>query len=348
MNEEEIYELVSQEIDEEKTKKGLWTKAFSKSDGDENKTKALYIKYRFDQIKSSQPDVLDGQIDEREEKSFKEDPEKSKSDIKSEDKENKNVKDEETTNQNRKICYFCAKPNAEKSFFVDGVLEWFCSADCHTYLGNSRVLERSRLKEGNETRQVEQRKENVKESISAIKNDEFENTVKIKRRELGEIKGNVNISPEKFGGFLLFFACLFPLGIIVAPIAGLIEMGSMIGAYRGAPAEIKEAVSTFSMDSTILQICVTIFSIYLLYLFYKKKRNFPVLYSWTIVLSWLGQSILVMNFFSELEKYVPKGFKSIFFNKIFSEPKLIIPFIIQLALLIYFNYSTRVKNTFTQ
>jgi len=43
-----------------------------------------------------------------------------------------------------------------------------------------------------------------------------------------------------------------------------------------------------------------------------------------------------------------QGFESIFFTKLFSEPKLIIPIIIQLALLIYFNYSTRVKNTFTQ
>ena len=38
-------------------KKGLWTKVFSESEGDENKTKALYIKYRFDQINDVQPIV---------------------------------------------------------------------------------------------------------------------------------------------------------------------------------------------------------------------------------------------------------------------------------------------------
>jgi len=50
MNEEEIYELISQEIDNDEKKKGLWTKAFSEAEGDENKAKALYIKYRFYQI----------------------------------------------------------------------------------------------------------------------------------------------------------------------------------------------------------------------------------------------------------------------------------------------------------
>jgi hypothetical protein len=51
MIEEEFYELAYEEIESGNTKKGLWAKAFSKSDGDENKAKALYIKYRFDQIK---------------------------------------------------------------------------------------------------------------------------------------------------------------------------------------------------------------------------------------------------------------------------------------------------------
>ncbi|SVC32335.1 uncharacterized protein METZ01_LOCUS285189, partial [marine metagenome] len=57
MNEEEIYELISEEIESNSTKKGLWTKAFSESEGDEQKAKALYIKYRFDQIKQTQPQV---------------------------------------------------------------------------------------------------------------------------------------------------------------------------------------------------------------------------------------------------------------------------------------------------
>ena len=54
MNEEEIYESISKEIDNDEKKKGLWTKAFGESDGDENKAKSLYIKYRFDQKKDGQ------------------------------------------------------------------------------------------------------------------------------------------------------------------------------------------------------------------------------------------------------------------------------------------------------
>ena len=54
-DDEELYELISEEIESNNTKKGLWTKAFSESEGDEQKAKALYIKHRFDQIKDGQP-----------------------------------------------------------------------------------------------------------------------------------------------------------------------------------------------------------------------------------------------------------------------------------------------------
>ena len=57
MNEEKICELISEEIESNSTKKGIWTKAYSQSEGDEQKTKALYIKYRFDQIKQTQSQV---------------------------------------------------------------------------------------------------------------------------------------------------------------------------------------------------------------------------------------------------------------------------------------------------
>ena len=57
MIEEEFYELAYEEIESGNLKKGLWAKAFSKSDGDENKAKALYIKYRFDQMNDVQPQV---------------------------------------------------------------------------------------------------------------------------------------------------------------------------------------------------------------------------------------------------------------------------------------------------
>ena len=50
MLEEEIYRLIAEEIETGSINKGLWTKAFSEADGEDNKTKALYIKYRFDQL----------------------------------------------------------------------------------------------------------------------------------------------------------------------------------------------------------------------------------------------------------------------------------------------------------
>ena len=57
MIEEEFYELAYEEIESGNLKKGLWAKAFSETEGDENKTKALYIKYRFDQIKEGHKEI---------------------------------------------------------------------------------------------------------------------------------------------------------------------------------------------------------------------------------------------------------------------------------------------------
>ena len=65
MIEEEFYELAYEEIESGNLKKGLWARAFSETEGDENKTKALYIKYRFDQIKEGHKEI------EREEEEVK-------------------------------------------------------------------------------------------------------------------------------------------------------------------------------------------------------------------------------------------------------------------------------------
>ena len=96
MNEEEIYELISDEIGNGNTKKGLWTKAFSEAEGDENKAKAVYIKYRFDQMNDVQPQV----------------------------EEKKAV-----TNEN---CFFCEKPNSNLLMIIGENKENFCSPKCYS------------------------------------------------------------------------------------------------------------------------------------------------------------------------------------------------------------------------
>ena len=48
--EEDIYESIAHELDKKKIKKGVWAKATAEADGDENKTKAIYIKYRYSQL----------------------------------------------------------------------------------------------------------------------------------------------------------------------------------------------------------------------------------------------------------------------------------------------------------
>ena len=44
------YELIAEEIDTGNTQRALWTKAFSDAEGDDKRTRALYIKYRFEEI----------------------------------------------------------------------------------------------------------------------------------------------------------------------------------------------------------------------------------------------------------------------------------------------------------
>ena len=49
--EEKLYELVSKEIESGQKRAGLWAKAIAISDGDEEKTKAEYIKLRVQSVK---------------------------------------------------------------------------------------------------------------------------------------------------------------------------------------------------------------------------------------------------------------------------------------------------------
>jgi hypothetical protein len=51
-DEEAIYEEVANELSKDIRKEGLWLKAIQNADGDENRTLALYVKYRSESIKS--------------------------------------------------------------------------------------------------------------------------------------------------------------------------------------------------------------------------------------------------------------------------------------------------------
>ncbi len=54
INEDHIYTVIAQELESGLTDKGLWTRLFSESGGDENKTKALYIRQRADRLVSTE------------------------------------------------------------------------------------------------------------------------------------------------------------------------------------------------------------------------------------------------------------------------------------------------------
>ena len=52
--EEELYLQAKQEIEDDNTDEATWTKAFAKSEGFEERTKALYIKYRVEKLKDEE------------------------------------------------------------------------------------------------------------------------------------------------------------------------------------------------------------------------------------------------------------------------------------------------------
>ena len=51
-SEEDIYDLIGKEIEEKNLKRGIWTKAIAESNGDKEKAEAIYIRLRFEQLKS--------------------------------------------------------------------------------------------------------------------------------------------------------------------------------------------------------------------------------------------------------------------------------------------------------
>ncbi|SVC59965.1 uncharacterized protein METZ01_LOCUS312819, partial [marine metagenome] len=58
------YELIAEEIDTGNTQKALWTKAFSDAEGDDKRTEALYIKYRFEEISNEELEYHEDEWDD--------------------------------------------------------------------------------------------------------------------------------------------------------------------------------------------------------------------------------------------------------------------------------------------
>ena len=268
MNEEEIYELISEEIESDSTKKGLWTKAYSDSEGDESKTKALYIKYRFDQIKQAQPQV-----------------------------------DQETI----------VKDDEEK-------------------VAEEKVSNEYKIKLSDRVIKEEKSLGHYHDSVQSTKKS-------LEHNDSGQ-------SPEKFGGFLLLLAFILPLFVILEPFLTLLGLGTMSGAiYRYE--NLRETFLDHQLAVGIAQICFTLIYIYLLFQFYKKKSNFPILYKWFLSFQILINLILSWQLHKMFAQSSPYEASDLFFNT-FSKPHIIVGYICQICFILYFHLSPRVKNTFTQ
>ena len=270
MNEEEIYELISEEIESSSTKKGLWTKAFSESEGDEQKTRALYIKYRFDQIKQTQPQV-----------------------------------DQETI----------VKEDEEK------VTEKKVSNEYKIKLSDRVIKEEKSL-------------------------GHYYDSGQPPEKSLGHYDSGQ--PPEKFGGLLLFFAYILPIGIILSPFVFLIELGTLSTISRFSSTEIKDAISTVSFRLIIFGIVWFFWSIYLMYLFYKKSHYFPITYCCSFVVGFaIGFSINLL-FAKEMTQTLTDITVGGLIGLAYLTPKFILITLIQIFFALYFLSSDRAKKTFTQ
>lgn len=65
--EDRLYEQIAQEIETNAVDKGIWTKAFSQTGGDDKQTRVLYIKARFDRLMAAENARLEAAQHEREE-----------------------------------------------------------------------------------------------------------------------------------------------------------------------------------------------------------------------------------------------------------------------------------------
>lgn len=67
--EREIYRVVAAELEKDEIDRILWVKAFAESEGNRDKAKALYIKYRVEEMSVAAGHVLEGAArNQREEK----------------------------------------------------------------------------------------------------------------------------------------------------------------------------------------------------------------------------------------------------------------------------------------
>ena len=65
--EEELYLQANKEIEDGNTNEGTWAKAFANAEGSEEKTKALYIKYRAAKLKVEQENEEEEEEEEEDE-----------------------------------------------------------------------------------------------------------------------------------------------------------------------------------------------------------------------------------------------------------------------------------------
>ena len=178
------------------------------------------------------------------------------------------------------------------------------------------------------------------------KRDKIEKDLGVKEKTTQKEK-KYREGSDKFKGMLLVFAVLFPISVIFFPISVVIGIGNLtleINDYN-SNTEIKFIVDEHSRNLLIFTAIITLWQIYLLFIFYSKKYTFPGLYCLTFIISNVISLILNHIFIKKLSDYYNiEVWPSIF--KLYLEPMVLISLAIPLFWVSYFFISNNSKSVF--
>lgn len=153
---------------------------------------------------------------------------------------------------------------------------------------------------------------------------------------------NFHLGPKGLGGWLLIVGCGLILGIVVQ-VYGLF---SYMSIFSHATAINFSGLLITSEIEFAVQIIIILIEIYLLYLFFKKNKNFPKFY---IIFLWalIGWSIVDYLLLASLSSPSPELQQVIKNNAYTSASDMAKTFTSSIIWILYMHKSKRVKATFT-
>ena len=129
----------------------------------------------------------------------------------------------------------------------------------------------------------------------------------------------------RIGGWLYWIG----IGVVLRPFIEFIVFWQLSNLLKSSTAEM---FYTWLILSLCVEVIMVFASIYLIYLFFKKRYNFPLLYKIFIIFSMLYEAVSCIYLYGGVAKY----FEGIQFGTLVGT----------VIVLLYLQFSKRVKKTF--